>query len=128
VNFFEQHIRQLARPTEATAFDNLVKTAKRAIDNNSHDFESHLVELRSRNFEIMWRQDWFVIDRFKWLAEAEYLFPNANEHARLVELGVQALKADDIKKLRAVVVQLDASRIGSGGDDDMLTAPNIVLG
>jgi molecular chaperone DnaK len=61
-------VRQHARPTEASAFDNLVKTAQRAIDNNSGDFESHLDDLRGRNFMILWRQDWFVIERFKWLA------------------------------------------------------------
>jgi len=66
-------VRQHARPTETSSFDSLVKTAQRAIDNNSNDFESHLDDLRGRNFMILWRQDWFVIDRFKWLAQDTYL-------------------------------------------------------
>ena len=127
VSFFDEHIRQLARPTESTAFDNLVNTAKRAIENNTHDFENHLDELRGRNFAILWRQDWFVIDRFKWLAENSYLFPNAAEHAQFVEAGNIALKADDIDKLRTIVVHLDSIRVGSSGDDEMLTAANIVM-
>lgn len=57
VDFFEKTVRQHARPTEATSFDNLVKTAQRAIENNSSDFESHLDDLRGRNFMILWRQD-----------------------------------------------------------------------
>lgn len=73
VDFFEKTVRQYARPTEATSFDNLVKTAQRAIENNSSDFESHLDDLRGRNFMILWRQDWFVIERFKWLAQDVYL-------------------------------------------------------
>src|SRR3546814_13055169 len=65
VDFFDKVVRQHARPTEASSFDNLVKTAQRSIDHNSGDFESHLDDMRSRNFMILWRQDWFVIERFK---------------------------------------------------------------
>ena len=126
VDFFDKVVRQHARPTEASSFDNLVKTAQRSIDNNSGDFESHLDDLRSRNFMILWRQDWFVIDRFKWLAENIYLFPDASEHAQIVVVGAEALKANDIDKLRAVVAHLDSIRIGSAGENDMLAGANIV--
>lgn len=126
IEFFDKHVREHARPTEASAFDNLAKTAQRSIDNNSGDFEAHLDELRGKNFMILWRQDWFVIDRFKWLAKDTYLFPDAREHAQLVSLGAEALKANDINKLRAVVAQLDSVRIGSGGDDEMMAGANIV--
>jgi molecular chaperone DnaK len=126
VDFFDKTVRQHARPSEASSFDNLVKTAQRALENNSSDFESHLDDLRGRNFMILWRQDWFVIDRFKWLAEDTYLFPDATEHAQLVAIGAEALKANDIDKLRAVVVNLDSIRVGSAGDDDMMAGANIV--
>lgn len=126
VDFFDRVVRQHARPTESSSFDSLAKTAQRAIDNNSSDFESHLDDLRGRNFMILWRQDWFVIERFKWLAQDTYLFPDAREHAQVVEVGVQALKANDIDKLRSVVAHLDSIRIGSAGDDDMMAGSNIV--
>lgn len=126
VGFFDRVVRQHARATESTAFDNLVKTAQRAIENNSGDFESHLDDLRSRNFLILWRQDWFVIERFKWLAEDSYLFPDANEHSQLVAAGSEALKVNDIDKLRNVVGHLDSIRIGSAGEEDMLAGANIV--
>lgn len=126
VDFFDKTVRQHARPTEATSFDNLVKTAQRAIDNNSSDFESHLDDLRGRNFMILWRQDWFVIDRFKWLAQDTYLFADLREHAQLVAVGAEALKTNDIDKLRAVVAHLDSIRIGSAGEDDMMAGANIV--
>jgi molecular chaperone DnaK len=87
VELFDSHIRQYARSSEESAFDNLSKTAQRAIDNNSPDFEAHLDELRGKNFLILWRQDWFVIDRFKRLAQNSYLFPDARHHAELVALA-----------------------------------------
>lgn len=126
VEFFDRLVREHARPTEANAFDNLAKTAQRAIDNNSGDFEAHLDDLRGKNFMILWRQDWFVIDRFKWLSKDSYLFPDAREHAQLSNVGAEALKANDIDKLRAVVAQMDSIRIGSGGDDEMMAGANIV--
>ncbi|WP_144735641.1 Hsp70 family protein [Extensimonas perlucida] len=126
IDFFDRHVREHARSTEASAFDNLAKTAQRAIDNNNGDFEAHLDDLRSKNFIILWRQDWFVIDRFKWLASDSYLFPDAREHAQLANAGAEALKANDIDKLRAIVAQMDSIRIGSGGDDEMMAGANIV--
>tara|TARA_R110002094_G_scaffold49871_2_gene61635 strand:- start:1075 stop:3423 length:2349 start_codon:yes stop_codon:yes gene_type:complete len=126
VEFFDDTVREHARTTEANAFDNLVKTAQRSIDNNNGDFESHLDDLRGKNFMILWRQDWFVIDRFKWLAQDAYLFPDAREHTELVATGSEALKANDIDKLRMVVAHLDSMRIGSAGDDEMMAGANIV--
>ena len=128
VEFFDSRIREHARPAEAGAFDNLAKTAQRAIDNNSGDFESHLNELRGKNFMILWRQDWFVIDRFKWLSEDAFLFPDANEHSELCKIGRQALQTNDIDKLRQVVAHLDSTRVGTAGEDDMVAGSNILVG
>ena len=125
VDFFDHKVREHARPSEATAFDNLSKTAQRTIDNNGGDFEAHLADLRSKNFMILWRQDWFVIDRFKWLSTDSYLFPDGREYSQLSNAGAEALKTNDIEKLRAIVAQLDSIRIGSGGDE-MMAGANIV--
>ncbi|MCZ2157368.1 MAG: hypothetical protein LC114_26300 [Bryobacterales bacterium] len=123
VGFFDETVRQYARPTEASSFDNLVKTAQRALENNSSDFESHLDDLRGRNFMILWRQDWFVIDHF---ASGQAVFSDAREHAQLVAVGTEAIKANDIDKLRAVVGKLISIQVGSAGDDDMMAGANIV--
>jgi molecular chaperone DnaK len=126
IDTFDNAVREYARPTENTSFDNLVKTAQRAVDNNSGDFESHLNDLRGRLFIILWRQDWFIIERFKWLAGDSYLFPDGREHAEFVAAGTEALRSNDIDKLRSVVNHLDSIRIGSVGEDDMLAGANIV--
>lgn len=128
VKFFDEVIRQHARPTEASSFDNLARTAQRSIDNNGPDFESHLEQLRSRNWEILWRQDWFVVDTFKRLAQEPWQFADHTQHAELVVHGNEALKADDIEKLRQVVGGLYSIRISTGGVDDMLATANITRG
>jgi molecular chaperone DnaK len=128
VAFFNDGIREYARPAEVSSFDNLVRTAQRSIENNSREFEAHLDELRGKGFEILWRQDWFVIDRFKWLSEDSFLFPDANQHSRLCNLGREALQAGDVDKLREVVAQLESTRVGTAGEDEMIANANILVG
>lgn len=126
---FDESVRQYARPSEATAFDNLARTAQRSIDNNVPDFESHLDDLHSRNFHILWRQDWYVIDHFKRVADQSFLSTDASQHVALVEAGREALGANEIDKLRAIVAQLYSIRIDIAvADDDMSIASNIVRG
>jgi len=128
VSFFDKHIRQHARPSEASAFDNLAKTAQRSIDRNDKDFEHHLDEMKGKNFEILWRQDWFVIERFKWMVSSPHLFADKHRFAELAKIGTQLMRSDDIEKLRAVVAQLSMIQIGSGPDSEMFDVANIIRG
>lgn len=128
VSFFDQHIRQFSRPSEEQSFDSLEITAKRDIESNSADFEAHLDEMRSKNFLILWRQDWFVIDRFKARAKEAHFYADAKQHQAFVVLGVQALKDDDIDKLREIVLRLDMARLGTIDENAMLASANILKG
>lgn len=128
VSFFDEHIRQHARPSEASAFDNLAKTAQRSIDRNDKDFEHHLDELKGKNFEILWRQDWFVVERFKWMVSSPHLFADKHRFEELAQIGTQLMRSDDIEKLRAVVAQLSTIQIGGGPDNEMFDVANIIRG
>jgi molecular chaperone DnaK len=128
VGFFESTVKPCARPSEIAAIDALVKTAQRAIERNGADFEAHLEDLTRRNFVILWRQDWFVINRFKYLSDAAHTFPDADAHLDLVAKGAEALKANDCGRLRAVVAEMDQRRFAAPSDEDLLGAVNIVRG
>lgn len=127
VKHFEP-LRELARPTEVSSFDTLAKSAQRSIDNNGTDFESLLSQLKGKVWGVLARQDWFIVDRFKWLAGNVHVFPDKNEHAELVNLGKAAIQANDIDKLRQCVGLMDCLRIDSGSENEMLAAANIVRG
>ncbi|AOF82737.1 hsp70 family protein [Methyloversatilis sp. RAC08] len=124
---FELRFRLMARPSETVDFENLFKAAQRAIDNNRGDFDLHLSELNGKSFLILWRQDWFVIDRFQQLSRNVFLFPDTVEHEQLCQMGQLALKANDINKLRQVVARLDSIRVGTSGEDDIIASSNIVV-
>jgi molecular chaperone DnaK len=128
VSFFDEYIRQHARPSEATAFSNLARTAQRSIDRNDKDFEHHLDELKGRNFEILWRQDWFVVERFKSMVNSPHLFADKHRFEELSNIGAQLMCSDDIEKLRAVVAQLSMIQIGGDPDNEMFDVANIIRG
>lgn len=128
VSLFDDHLRQLARPSEVSAFDNLTNTAQNSIDRNDKDFEQHLAELNSKIFGILWRQDWFVIGRFKHMASSPHRFADKHQFAELIETGEQAIRSDDIEGLRVVVSQLATIQIGGGSTDTSFEAANIIRG
>ena len=128
VSFFDDHIRQHARLSEASSFDNLARTAQSSIDRNDKDFEHHLAELNGKIFGVLWRQDWFVIERFKNLASAPHRFTDKHQFAELTQAGEQAIRSDDIERLRVVVAHLSMSQIGGGAIDAGFEAANIIRG
>lgn len=128
VSFFDDHIRQHARSSEASSFDNLARTAQSSIDRNDKNFEPHLAELNSKIFGALWRQDWFVIERFKHLISAPHRFTDKHQFAELMQAGEQAVRSDDIERLRIVVAHLSMIQIGGGSIDASFEAANIIRG
>jgi len=128
VDFFDEVIREIARPSEATAFDSLVKTAQRSIDRGGSDFETQLAQLRGKGFEIMWRQDWFVAERFKWLVSSPHLFTDMTRFEELKALGLECLQNDDIDRLRQVCFEMSVIQVEAGGANEMFDVANIVRG
>ena len=117
--YFDEHLRQLARPSEEKSFDNLVRTAQRVIDRDDRDFESHMDELRRINFEVLWRQDWFVVGQFQDMASAPHRFSDSAQFEKLVLAGNEYMQSDDIDALRQVVAHLAQIRIDLGSGTDM---------
>ena len=98
LTFFDMYCRQHARPSEERAFDNLVATTQRSIENNDRDFDDHLNELSTRIFEILWRQPWFIIERFKYLISNPHVFTIKSRFEELAMKGKQLLGSDLIRR------------------------------
>ena len=158
ISFFEEYIRQYARPLEISAFHNLTETAQSStetaqssIDNNDNYFENYLAELRGRNFDILWRQDWFVIERFKQMVRSPHLFSDKHQFEELSNIGMQLIRSydnkvgslppeqraefapmdalEDIEKLRGVVGQIWSLQINDSSDySEMVDAVTNIIG
>lgn len=128
VSFFDQQVRKYARPSEAAEFDNLVKTSKRAIERNDKDFDSLLDALRGRTYEILWRQDWFVIGQFKSMIQSPHQYADKQRFTKISNQGRELLRNDEIDKLRGIVIQLSRLRINEITDGEFAGIVNIVRG
>ena len=128
-SFFEETLQQFAKPIEINKYDKLVASAQRSLENNNNDFDGYLDELRQLNFDILWKQDWFVVNKFKYMIENPYQFSDTHLYETLKQEGIIALENDDIQKLRMIVAQLAQIQIGGASlQDDMLASANIIRG
>ncbi len=99
VRFFDMYSRRFARSIEVTEFDKLAETTQRSIDNNDDDFNEHLEELWLRYYRILWRQNWFVIEQFKYYADSPHLFADQDRYEELVHIGKNLMDHPDIKPI-----------------------------
>ncbi len=127
VKIFDNVIKQYATESEVEAFKNLVSTAQRAIDSGSNEFESYLEELRNRNFSILWREDWFVLERFANLQSNPHLFVDKVMYRKLITEGSLAAQSSDINTLRGVVASLYQIKLG-GSENEIFDKANIIRG
>jgi len=126
--FFDKNMRELARPSEITSFDNLHKSALRVVERPTAEFESLYEEIRGVIGDILWRQDWFILDRFQLYKKSPYSFSDTILYSQLVSRGDAALAAGDSDTLKEVVFALSAIRRGGVNETDMFASANIVRG
>ena len=126
VSLFDDYVREHARQSECTSFDALVKTAEGCIAEPTHAFDHHLDELRAKNFEVLWRQDWFVIERFKGMVGSPHLYSDRQRYEELAAIGAQLLKENQIDQLRQLVGQLYSIMVGGADEIDMSGLTNIL--
>jgi molecular chaperone DnaK len=126
LGFYAERIRPDLSPSEARAYDNLVHTAERALERGGTDFERYLDALKGRNFQLLWRQDWFVGDYFRWMIAAPGRFRDRTRFASLAAAGAQALAAGDIDGLRRLCGELSDIQVASVSDGDLLDMANII--
>lgn len=126
MDFFQKNVRQHAKSSEATAFDNMARSAKRAIESTSSEFENIIDQMKIMNWQILWRQDWFIVDTFKRFAKEEYLFTDRVAFVQLVKVGSDAVKRDDMNKLREVISAMYGIRITIHTEQDLNLQTNIL--
>lgn len=125
VEFF-QALRPMAKPAEITSFEALQAATERLIGTPGLAFDASLQELRGKVGVVLRRQDWFTVDRFKYLASTPHLFTDTKTFERLVAEGERAIQGGDIEALRAAVSNLEVTRIISADADDLIAKTNIV--
>ncbi len=128
VEFFDDLVRQYATIAEQQAFDNLTRTAQRAIDNNDNTFDNILDGLKTKNTIILIRQDWFIVDWYQRSVSSSSNYSDVAKYGELKQLGDQALANDDIDQLRHVLFELLSIQIHADSGNGMFDIANIIKG
>jgi len=128
VDVFNDVIRQFAQPSEEHAFDSLVRTAQKSINNNDPDFDNILNNIRTKNTTILFRQDWFVVDAYKRAVNTPANFVDQAKFLELRDAGNKALAADDMNMLRMILINLWSIQINFDSGEGMFDIANIVKG
>ena len=128
VEFFDEVVRQYARPAEEQSFDNLTRTAQRSIDHNDNDFDNILDNMKTKNTIILLRQDWFVVDWYQRAVANPNNYIDINRYNELKQQGNIALSNDDINQLRQILFELLSIQIHTDSGDGMFDNVNVVKG
>ena len=128
MSYFQHTVQQHARPSEIEAFEKLTRTTQRSIERNDEDFMRFLNDLKSKNFEILWRQDWFVIEFFKWMAASPHAFMDTHYFKKLIGFGMQFMSSADMESLREVADELWRIRLNGFHFQYEAIAVNIIRG
>lgn len=125
-NTYSEYIEQYAEESDHAVVIKLMNTAQNAIASKSHDFEVAMDELRSKNFEILYKQDWFVVEQFKVLCSEEAAFIDNAKFNECVQQGIHCIENNNIDELRTVNFHLFQNRVGGVPDLDSTVFANIV--
>ena len=121
-------LRKAASTTDISTIDNLVASAKRTIERENNEFEGYIKEIRFKIFAILWKQDWFVVARFKNLATRHQTVTDKAKFNSLIAAGNNAMEHDNIDRLRQIVGELEMICIGGSAGFEDMNITNIVRG
>ena len=98
------------------------------IDQNGRKFEKYNSDIRIKFFQILWRQDWYIIERFKEISNRPSWFSNKDQFKELVSDGNLALENDEIEELRTIYNKLSRNADKRNIDTVIPNLANIVRG
>lgn len=125
---FEDECREHAKASEISRFENAARTARRALTRPDSEFDQLLGQMKGINWDVLWRQDWFVIEHFKRLISRPSQFVDPIAVKALAGAGSKAIEQDDIDSLKGVVLELYRIKVSVGSEDDAFGGVNILRG
>lgn len=119
-------VRDHAKASEESAYDNLTRSARRALAERTGEFDQLLSEMRRIRLTLLWRQDWWIVNFFETLSGQPHRFDDPALYGRLVQAGTDALRDDDMQRLREVVIGLWSKRRAIDPLDEVVDTVNIL--
>ena len=128
LDYFNSTVRSYANSDEIASYERFAQSAQRSIDRGDGDCENQLLELKGRNFNVLWRQEWFVERWFKDITAVPGDFSDPVRFERLKSAGDSCLENGETDRLRGIVSELTGIRISDNTGEDMFDDANIIHG
>lgn len=122
---YTQQIKDSATKLEIDQIKNLSNSAQKSIDLEDNSFEVFLNQIYKTSNQILWRQDDFIINQFKYFEDSSYLFVDKKNFRNLIREGNKNIEFGNINRLRIVLSKLyEASSISN--DEEMFDKTTII--
>jgi molecular chaperone DnaK len=126
VSYFNSKARKHAQSADAERFDELARVAERDIGNEGIEFEERLKEMQNLRFNILWKQDWYVIEIFNGYISCPHEYSDKAKFNELKDSGIRLRQADKIDELRSLIYKLHAIRFPSVPTEEKIGDVNVV--
>lgn len=133
-NDYKNNVEEYASPGEAQEIENYFRLARQSLSQDGRYLEDILKDIENTFFEILWRQDWFVIRIYQSMTSEAAGYSDPERFEELKERGDKFLADGSIEALRGIIYSLSTlgkDDDGSGGEPDessFFDAANIIKG
>ena len=102
----------------------LLDAARKAAAEESDECLDRIADIRRETWDVLWKEDWYIIRLFKWLRETiEKRGGMGREGSSLIKQGERLMEKDEVMRMRGVVVQMHRLVHGGSGKAPPLLAP-----
>ena len=120
-------VRSMQPPSESEKIETLYNSASKNIELDNNNFELSLNQIHQINFKILWRQDEFIIRKFKEFENSPHLFLDQENYRKLIAEGNEMIFKENIMNLRKILNSLWGLVIYDD-DENRLDDANILRG
>lgn len=104
--FYEEAIQRYATEAEDRDIQSTFRRAQTSIQRRDSSFDGYLDEVRKKCYSILWRQDWFIIDRFKDEVKHANDYIDIGRFNQLATKGENAIDNNQISELRSILGEI----------------------
>ena len=128
MNTFNNYSKEYSTTSEAEKIETLYNSASKTIELDNNNFELSLNQIHQINFRILWRQDEFIIRKFKEFENSPHLFLDKDNYRKLIAEGNEMIFKENIMNLRKILNSLWGLVIYDNDDENRLDDANILRG
>jgi len=128
MNTFNNYSKEYSTTSEGEKIETLYNSASKTIELDNNNFDLSLNQIHQINFKILWRQDEFIIRKFKEFENSPHLFLDKDNYRKLIAEGNEMIFKENIMNLRRILNSLWGLVIYDNDDENRLDDVNILRG